>query len=691
MLANQQEILMDYFMNNEAKQIHSNILNSLSLEQAQRLANKRLKEGSSEDAKSIFSDILAKFPKNRKAIDGLKALSVGLVGKKNNVQNPQQEQLNFLVQLYSQGQFQKVVDTSFHLLKQFPNSVILQNISGAAHAGLGRLTDAITSYKKAIAIEPNYVDAYYNLGFALREKGNLEEAVKNFNKVISLNPNYVDAYNNMAVTLEKQGKLEEALKAYKKAIAIKPDYADAHYNMATTLEKQGKLEEAVISYNKAISIKPDYADAYFNMASTLEAQGKLEEAIGAYKKTLDIKPDYSAAWSNGARALEGWNKLEQLDLWLKKAFNACKILPPELQFQRAKLLWRNKEYEKTTDIINAINFDLITDNLKKECLNLEAKCFEALKDFDKAYKSFDEMNSLAKKSKEYAQCNPESYIEEKRNQLAKLKSRPVPIFPDYTTPQPNSDPAFLVGFPRSGTTLLDTILRSHSRIEVVEEKATTKAAQTFIYKNNHSDIVNRLLPPAILSGARKAYHAELNKHLSQVNSSSICIDKLPLNLVKTPLINHLYPRAKFILALRHPLDAILSCWMQNFALNPAMAVMTDLDQTVDLYCLGMETFKKSWTDYNLSVHLIRYEDLLENLAEETTALLKFLDLDWEPQMKNYQDTAIKRGKINTPSYSQVVQPIYKNAKYRWLKYEKYLGKYLEQVTPWINEFGYEGQ
>ena len=678
-------------MNNEAKQIHSNILNSLSLEQAQRLANKRLKEGSSEDAKSIFSDILAKFPKNRKAIDGLKALSVGLVGKKNNVQNPQQEQLNFLVQLYSQGQFQKVVDTSFHLLKQFPNSVILQNISGAAHAGLGRLTDAITSYKKAIAIEPNYVDAYYNLGFALREQGDLEEAIKNFNKVISLNPNYVDAYNNMAATLEKQGKLEEALKAYKKAVAIKPDYADAYYNMASTLEKQGKLEDAVMSYTKAISIKPDYADAYFNMASTLEGQGKLEEAIDAYKKTLDIKPDYSEAWSNGARALEGWNKLEQLELWLKKAFQACEILPPELQFQQAKLLWRNKEYEKTTNIVKTINFDLITDDLKKECLNLEAKCFEALKDFDKAYKSFDEMNSLAKKSKEYAQCNPESYIEEKRNQLAKLKSRPVPIFPDYTTPQPNSDPAFLVGFPRSGTTLLDTILRSHSRIEVVEEKATTKAAQTFIYKNNHSDIVNRLLPPAILSGARKAYHAELNKHLSQVNSSSICIDKLPLNLVKTPLINHLYPRAKFILALRHPLDAILSCWMQNFALNPAMAVMTDLNQTVDLYCLGMETFKKSWTDYNLSVHLIRYEDLLENLAEETTALLKFLDLDWEPQMKNYQDTAIKRGKINTPSYSQVVQPIYKNAKYRWLKYEKYLGKYLEQVTPWINEFGYEGQ
>ena len=689
MLANQYKILMDYFMNNEAKKIHSSILNSLSLEQAQRLAKKRLKEGSSEDAKSIFSDILAKFPKNRKAIDGLKALSGGLVGKQNNVQNPQQEQLNFLVQLYSQGQFQKVVDTGFHLLKQFPNSVTLQNISGAAHAGLGQLDGAIAAYKRAISIMPDYVDAYYNLGFAFREQGKLEEAVQTFRKVISLKPDYVDAYNNIAATLQKQGKLEEAIIDYKKAISIKPNYADAYYNMAATLEELGKLEEAVESYKKAILIKPDYADAYFNMASNLEEQGKLDEALVAYKKTLDLKPDYSGAWANGARALENWNKLEQLELWLEKALQACKILTPEIQFQQAKLFWRNKKYEKTVRVIKAINFDLMTDDLKKECLNLEAKCFQSLKDFEKAFESFSKMNLLAKKSSEFLQCKPDNYLQEIRDQLVKLETRPVPIFPDYTAEQPSSDPVFLVGFPRSGTTLLDTILRSHSCIEVVEEQPTTKVAQTLIQKNGHLDIVNQLLPPAILSEARKAYSKELNKHLNEINSGVVYIDKLPLNLVKTPLINHLYPRAKFILALRHPMDTILSCWMQNFKLNPAMAVMVDLDRTVDLYCLAMQTFKKSRTEYKLNVHVIKYEDLLENLAGETTALLRFLNLDWEPQMKNYQDTAIKRGKINTPSYSQVVQPIYKDAKYRWLKYEKYLDKYLEQVTPWINEFGYE--
>ena len=95
------------------------------------------------------------------------------------------------------------------------------------------------------------------------------------------------------------------------------------------------------------------------------------------------------------------------------------------------------------------------------------------------------------------------------------------------------------------------------------------------------------------------------------------------------------------------------------------------------------------TRYNLNVHEIRYEDLIHNLQNETEAVVKFLNLRWEPEMKNYQNTALKRGRIKTPSYSQVVQPIYKDAEYRWLNYRKYLEQYLEQVKPWIIEFGYD--
>ena len=103
----------------------------------------------------------------------------------------------------------------------------------------------------------------------------------------------------------------------------------------------------------------------------------------------------------------------------------------------------------------------------------------------------------------------------------------------------------------------------------------------------------------------------------------------------------------------------------------------------------METFKICRLNYNLNVHEIRYEDLINNFQIETEAVLRFLNLQWEPEMENYQDTALNRGHINTPSYFQVVQPIYKDAQYRWLNYRKYLEQYLDQVEPWITEFGYD--
>ena len=119
-----------------------------------------------------------------------------------------------------------------------------------------------------------------------------------------------------------------------------------------------------------------------------------------------------------------------------------------------------------------------------------------------------------------------------------------------------------------------------------------------------------------------------------------------------------------------------------------MANMVDIKQIVEFYCVSMEIFKTCKTNYNLDVHEIRYEDLINNFQKESKAVVQFLNLQWEPEMKNFQDTALKRGRIYTPSYSQVVQPIYKDAQYRWLKYQKYLEQFLGQVKPWISEFGY---
>ena len=190
-----------------------------------------------------------------------------------------------------------------------------------------------------------------------------------------------------------------------------------------------------------------------------------------------------------------------------------------------------------------------------------------------------------------------------------------------------------------------------------------------------------------LNFAKNAYLDELSKHVVGPNKS-LTIDKFPLNLLAAPLIHQAFPEAKFILALRHPLDCILSCWMQTFKLNTAMANMVDLDRIVDFYCVAMDIFHLSQKRYGLDVHRIRYEDLTEEFEAETTSVLRFLGLEWESELVNYQATALARRKISTPSHSQVIKPIYKTASYRWRHYENHLEKFKSQLAPWFEEYGY---
>jgi tetratricopeptide (TPR) repeat protein len=337
----------------------SNILNSLKLDQAINLAKKKAKEGTPEEAKRIYQDILTKFPKNKRASDGLEGLASRPVGKASKVQDPTQDQLQSLINLYSQGQLQEALKEAQNLVHHFPMSAVLFSIQGALLKGLGqfdlsiaafnkalaikpdykevyndmgivlaeqgKLEKAIEAYNKALAIKPNYAEAFYNMGVALVEHGKLEEAIEAYNKAVSTKPDYAGAFHNMGVALKEQGKLDEAIEAYNKALAIKPDHADAYSNMGIALKEQGKLDEAIEAYNKALAIKPDHADAYNNMGITLKDQGKLEEAIKAYNKALAIEPDYVEAYYNMGNALQEQGKLEEAI----EAYNKALAIKPD--------------------------------------------------------------------------------------------------------------------------------------------------------------------------------------------------------------------------------------------------------------------------------------------------------------------------------------------------------------------------
>ena len=276
-----------------------NILDELKLDKALQLAKKKVKDGLSEDAKKIYQDILKKFPKNKKAIDGIRTLASKTSANTSKMQEPPGDQLQSLVNLYTKGQYHEALDKGSKLLDQFPNSFNLYNIIGASNQVLSKLDEAIEAYTKAISIKPDYSEAYNNMGVTLKDQGKLEEAIETFNKAISIKPDYAEAYNNMGISFQDQGKLNEAIEAYNKALSIKPDYAEAYNNMGISFQDQGKLNEAIEAYNKALSIKPDNAEVILN-ASYLRNQisdtplinEEFEKRLGTHSLELIEKPKF---------------------------------------------------------------------------------------------------------------------------------------------------------------------------------------------------------------------------------------------------------------------------------------------------------------------------------------------------------------------------------------------------------------
>ncbi|MDB9864718.1 tetratricopeptide repeat protein [Candidatus Thioglobus sp.] len=184
-------------------------------------------------------------------------------------QDPPLDILKPLVTLFNNGKLRQSLSESSQMLETFPNSIVLCNISGASSAGLKQFDAAIKYYKKALEIKPDYAEAYYNMGIALKDNGNLDAAIDSYKKALEIKPDYVGAYFNTGNILKDKGDLVAAIDSYKKALEIKPDYAEAYNNMGLTLKDKGDLEEAINSYKKALEINPDYFEAKENLVSLL--------------------------------------------------------------------------------------------------------------------------------------------------------------------------------------------------------------------------------------------------------------------------------------------------------------------------------------------------------------------------------------------------------------------------------------
>jgi tetratricopeptide (TPR) repeat protein len=308
----------------------------LTVNQVMQKAINEQTEGNLEEAERLYQDILKAEPKNPDANHNLGALNVSL--KKIDIglsflktaldldSNREQFWFSYIAILIDSGRFEEA-QKNLKIAKEkgFKNEkfVTLEAYtyfhSGNSLKGMGRLEEAEASYRQAIFIKSDYIEAHNNLGNTLKKIGKTEEALASFRQAIAINPELSEAHNNLGTVLQEIGKTEEALASYRQAISLKNNYAEAHSNLGNALQELSRFEEAEASCRQAISLKNNYAEAHSNLGNALQELNRLEEAEASYKHALALKPDYAEAHNNLGNALQELNRLEEAEASYKHA------------------------------------------------------------------------------------------------------------------------------------------------------------------------------------------------------------------------------------------------------------------------------------------------------------------------------------------------------------------------------------
>ncbi|HEX8623427.1 MAG TPA: sulfotransferase [Allosphingosinicella sp.] len=511
----------------------------------------------------------------------------------------------------------------------------------------------------------------------LQSRGRNGEAADCYARIVAADPADWEMWNNLGNARHAGGDLEGAIEALGRARRLRPDMAPIQLNYAMLAAAAGRLEESVEAYEAVARLEPDNPIVPLELGRARAGLGRMDEAESAYRRAVGLAPGLAIAWLELGIVLERANRIDRLEPLLAEA-RSQGIAADELAYLEALLLREQGRTEEALALARRAPADV---EPARRAL-LIGRLADSLGDSGAAFEAFAEANRIAAGEPAAARADPEAY----RRRVAAMTARLTPEWLAGWTPvEPGSRPApvFLVGFPRSGTTLLDTVLMGHPAVAVLEEEPILERVDAAA--GGLDGLAD--LDSAATERLRDLYFAEAERLVPDLGGRTL-IDKLPLNLLAQPLIRRLFPEARIVFALRHPCDVVLSCFMQSFEINDAMANFLDLADSARLYDLVLAFDRRCREVLALEAHTVRYEALVEDLEGEARALLYFLGLPWDPAVLDHRRTARARGTISTPSYSQVIRPIYREASGRWERYRAQMAPVLPLLAPWAIRLGY---
>tara|TARA_X000000950_G_scaffold64965_1_gene79645 strand:+ start:526 stop:2142 length:1617 start_codon:yes stop_codon:yes gene_type:complete len=529
-------------------------------------------------------------------------------------------------------------------------------------------------------------------GIKLARKGKFIEAENNFKKAIEKDSSLTDSYINLANIYIIQKRIEDSinlLTTYLINISFNQNIIDHFWKISQNFNREEKFFKIISFFEDSKTLnKKDLAYIYYLHGRYYAKVNNIELSIEYFKKSIFLDELFTDSYINLVDWLERINEISQANLYLNKFNNLVKKIDFKIKFFEALLLSRRKKYKASENILNKYELEKYFEKNKYyyiRVLNLKSKNNERLKNFSIAYDSIVKRNLFLSGLEEYKKIDRGDIDQTIINYKKVYSKQNNPVDINELKMVKKIDLTFLIGFPRSGTTLLDTILRTHSKTHVLEEKLYLENTKNYYFtsKDNKLDTINNISLEEI-KNLRKYYFDQINIDYKNIVN---VIDKLPLTITELGFVKKIFPDAKIILALRHPCDVVISCFFSSFKINRAMINFLSIKNTLDFYNKVLDLFEFYESKLNLEIIKIKYEDIVLDFENETKKLFKFLNLEYEEGINKFYKTALNRKMISTPSYSQVTNPIYSSSIDRWKNYES-LVKIEKPLRKWIKKLNY---
>ncbi len=564
-----------------------------------------------------------------------------------------------------------------------------------------RNADAVQVWRELTLHMPQSATHWNNLATSLRDAGELEQAEDAYRRTLELDPASSLAQLNLGYLLLESGKFPEAHECFFSAHALDPASPEARIYAAQTCRAldQNDLATRLLEPRHGWNDLPD--ELTLELASLLSAAGTADEGVRLFETLIRKDPHNLRAIAQLLVLYERINRLDEARAMLAR-------LPSPESIDDAKLRY---------DVINAqATFALREEDPARACALLEQLIAAFADSADAKFKPWradhlyfslakihDRMGNVDAAMAALAEAHARQLLLARQAVPELLKPDAQPLFssahrmhaqareswPDYPAPSMLESPVFVVGFPRSGTTMLEQMLDAHPDLQSMDERGFVQ------HLIDHMSRFGCLYPHDLdkLSAAQcdelRRLYWQLSAQVAPRRQGQRLVDKNPLHMLRLPLINRLFPNAPIILALRHPCDVILSNYMQNFSAKPFTVLCSSLERLAQGYVNAME----SWIFHAdlLKPRLIhsRYEDLLDDFPGNSKRIGDFLGLQDATPMSRFDQHARDKGFISTPSYARVIEPPNKKAVDRWRRYREYFEPILPTLQPLMRHWGYD--